>query len=442
MTSWFGMGLTQTASARRRMGGENSDQAGYTRPPLVWRLAMQNVLEDDGFSSDSRRRTRNVHLAMAVTGVVVGCIYGTRPLVALQAYALGASPLDIGMLTSAFSLLPAALIVPLAHRTRHMPLNLRVLLATTLASAGLALPYVIPGVAGLYASQLVSGLCFAVVLVVTVAFIEENSSRRTRNTNVARYMIGNAIGTFVGPSVAGLIAEIWTHGHAFLAASAVGIAMSASGLWLKMGDSHRSSVPGSSSAATRDLLKRPDLRGALYVSALVLTAKDMYVAYFPLVGKEIGLSTATIGMIISVNALAGIFIRWFMPKLTAGFGRDAVLGGSFVLSGVFFAVQPLFHEAAILTVISFLLGLGLGIGQPISISATLAALPKEHMSTGLGLRIMVNRVSQVSAPFVFGTMAQLAGTGSIFVSFGAIFLIGGAWRIAPRKSGASPADDS
>src|SRR5699024_9594709 len=133
---------------------------------------------------------------------------------------------------------------------------------------------------------------------------------------------------------------------------------------------------------------------------------------------------STIGMIISINALAGILIRWAMPFLLTKFSMNQVVAGSVFCSGILFFALPFSEPTTIIWILSFLLGLFLGLGQPLSISVTLYSLPKDYMSQGLGLRITVNRLVQVITPLLLGGTAQIFNIVSIFLITGIIFSVG------------------
>ncbi|MFC0557602.1 hypothetical protein ACFFH4_00860 [Halalkalibacter alkalisediminis] len=51
-----------------------------------------------------------------------------------------------------------------------------------------------------------------------------------------------------------------------------------------------------------------------------------------------------------------------------------------------------------LGLLSFILGLSLGMGAPLSISRTITTLPKNRVGEGLGLRLSLNRLTQVVFP--------------------------------------------
>lgn len=70
------------------------------------------------------------------------------------------------------------------------------------------------------------------------------------------------------------------------------------------------------------------------------------------------------------------------------------------------------------------MGLGLGCGQPISMTTTYNASPPGRTGEVLGLRIATNRFFQLVAPTFFGVIGGSVGMTGIFL-FSGVFLVGG-----------------
>lgn len=358
-------------------------------------------------------RLRNARLTAFLSGIFVGCVLGTRPLIPLLSSQNGASSFQVGVIVAVFALLPALVIVPVGRLAGRLASWAKLFVTVLAASAGLVLIFLFPGLPGIYVSQLVSGLAYALFLVAALEFIEHCSTPETRDSNVMRLSIGNAVGSFIGPSVGGSLSDLAGYETTFLMLGGVGIAASFLTFFLAREEA-KPQVRRQAGGSALGLLGIPGFRRAIAISVLVLLGKDMYTAYFPLLGEQFGYSPTLIGVAVSLNALAGIFVRVVLTRMIASFGKAAVLAGSFLLSAVCFAVIPLFPQAALQLVLSFLLGLGLGIGQPLSMSESLAALPKDRLSDGLGLRISFNRASQVASPVLFGGLSAVFGLSGIF----------------------------
>jgi len=358
-------------------------------------------------------RLHNARLTAFLSGIFLGCVLGTRPLIPLLSSQNGASSFQVGVIVAVFALLPALVIVPVGRMAGRLAAWAKLFLTVFAASAGFALIFLFSGLPGIYVSQLVSGLAYALFLVAALEFIEHCSTPETRDSKVMRLSIGNAVGSFIGPAVGGGLSDLFGYEPTFLILGGVGIAASFLTFFL-VRDEGKPQARRQAAGSAFGLLALPGFRRAIAISVLVLLGKDMYTAYFPLLGEQFGYSPTLIGVAVSLNALAGIFVRVFLTRMIGAFGKAAVLAGSFVLSAACFAVIPLFPQAAMQLALSFLLGLGLGIGQPLSMSESLAALPKDRLGDGLGLRISFNRTSQVASPVLFGGLSAWFGLSGIF----------------------------
>ena len=120
----------------------------------------------------------------------------------------------------------------------------------------------------------------------------------------------------------------------------------------------------------RDLLGSPSLRRTLFTSGLIITGIDLFTFYMPLYGRSIGLSASVIGTILGMQAAAAFAVWLWMPRLSERFGERSVLTASLFVAGVTYLAFPSFENPYLLGPISFMLGLGLGCGQPLSIILT------------------------------------------------------------------------
>jgi len=162
------------------------------------------------------------------------------------------------------------------------------------------------------------------------------------------------------------------------------------------------------------LLRSPLLRKALAISALVLYSRDIYVAYFPLYASHLGISDSTIGWIVAIQGLAMVPVRLFLARLTEVAGRDEVLLFSIITAGVSFLLIPFVKSASLLLLLSAIMGVGLGCGQPLSLTTTYHVSPKERTGEVLGLRLASNRLSQLIAPLFFGVVGSWGGLAAVF----------------------------
>lgn len=89
---------------------------------------------------------------------------------------------------------------------------------------------------------------------------------------------------------------------------------------------------------------------------------------------------------------------------------------SLVLSTGALAVAAIPMPAWMLFVVMAVLGLGLGIGQPVTMSWLSAQAPAGQRGRALALRLAGNRVGQVVLPSVIGVVAAGFGAAGVFLA--------------------------
>ncbi|HWL26445.1 MAG TPA: MFS transporter [Ureibacillus sp.] len=366
------------------------------------------------------------HLVVIMTSFFMLGITGTRPLVSLLSQKLGANLIEIGFITAIFSFLPFFLAIRVGKYIDHHGYKIIILVSSLFSFLGLIFPLIIPNIIGIYISQVITGVTYTIFAVAGQAMAGANvNEKNNRDSNVMKFSLGMALGSFLGPFIGGFFAEEWGYLNAFLALSISSLfAMLLSLLIVEVGGKAAQGHVHQKIGNTIGLLKESIFRKIMLIGVLILFGKDIYTSFFPLLGVEFGLSNSLIGMIISINALAGILIRWSLPSLLNRFSRTNIIIGSILLAGICMLILPFYGNWVVLTVFSFVLGIGLGIGQPLSISATIQYLPKHRVGEGLGLRLSANRLTQLLSPLVIGGIAELVSMKGVFYLVGVVLCIG------------------
>jgi hypothetical protein len=96
----------------------------------------------------------------------------------------------------------------------------------------------------------------------------------------------------------------------------------------------------------------------------------------------------------------------------------------FLAAGTFFLI-PLFEDAFVLGAVCFVLGLGMGLGQPLTVILTYNYSPPKRHGEGLGMRIAINNSMHVTVPALFGAVGSLLGLAPVFWLSSAILVAGG-----------------
>ncbi|WP_138418606.1 MFS transporter [Aquibacillus sediminis] len=352
-------------------------------------------------------------------------IIGTRPLIPLMASEMGANAAQIGMIVALYPLLPFFVAIKMGQFVDRIGHKKPIVVSTVVGALAILLPFGVQHIVSLIFSQILAGIAHTVFAVAAQTFASAGKSHKERDNSIMSFSIGVALGSFIGPMLGGVFADNWAYKGAFGILSGVILVSTILSMFIDPAFTSTPNRKQQKISKSLSLLKIKNIRIAFLISIIIILGKEIYTAYFPLLGAQFGLSDSTIGIIISLNAAGGILIRWLVPYLLTKVSRSNIVIGSIVLSGIFFTLLPLSESAVILGVISFIIGLGSGIGQPLSISSTADALPPDRIGEGLGLRLTANRLTQVSAPILFGGIAQVASVYGIFFILGAVTIIGG-----------------
>lgn len=358
----------------------------------------------------------------------------TRPLITLYASQLGAGTFEIGILTAAFAFFPLIFAIHAGKISDHAGDRIPILFGSIGCTFGMLLPFLFPAMSSLYASQIIVGISHLLLALSLQNVLGHASTPATRDQYFSIFSMFVAIGAFIGPIIGGYLAEHLSYAFAFLVAALLGIVPIAFAFFIPVIRIRQVQVKVEDAATSPlALLKLPLLRKALATSALVLYSKDIFVAYFPLLGQHFGLTASEIGWIIAIQGLAMVAVRLFLAKLTHKYGRNFVLLASILIAGVSFILVPIAGHVYLFGLLSAMMGIGLGCGQPLSMTTTYNASPKSRTGEVLGLRLASNRLSQLIAPLVFGVIGTWGGILTVFYISG-VFLIGGAF-LTRSKSG-------
>ncbi|UHA75093.1 MFS transporter [Paenibacillus sp. 481] len=366
----------------------------------------------------------------------------TRPIISLQAFTLGADMTEIGLLTATYAFFPLIFAIQAGRIADKIGDKLPVIVGIISMTLALSLPFFFPFMWALYVSQAVVGVAHIFINISLQNVLGHMATPEKRDHYFSMFSMSVALGGVIGPIAGGYLAQYYSYGAAFLTACMVGIvpivlsfcipqitkSVSNSDLHPSNGVSNKGSKQKhpASFFQSLQLLSSPMLRTALFTSALVLYSRDIFIAYFPLLGQQWGLSLSTIGWIITIQGVTMVAIRLLLSKLTTSLGREQVLFASIIVAGLSFLLVPTTSHVIVLACLSGLMGAGLGCGQPLSMTTTYNASPPSRTGEVLGLRLATNRLSQTIAPLLFGVVGAWAGLVAVFYVSG-LFLIGGAW---------------
>lgn len=360
----------------------------------------------------------SIYIVLAIVLCNMTSYRGSKVLVSLFALELGASQFYIGALVAMYSLFPMLLAFFAGRLSDRFGVRVPMIGGSLGLALGLALPYLSPTLVGLYASAAVLGAShvFYNVSVQNLVGILSESDNRTQN--FTNYGLAMAIGSFVGPLIAGFSIDRFGYASSYLYLAAVPLIPVAIILFARgIGRPRpRKSVEGEHAVNAKSLLGNPPLRRTLITSAAILTGVDLFQFYMPIYGRSIGLSASTIGVVLSMFAAAAFVVRLVTPAMLRRWDAETVLIWSLFAGGLAYLVFPFFESAPLLAVMAFGLGLGMGCGQPLTLSLIYSRAPQARSGEALGLRMTINNFMHIAVPLIFGTLGSAFGVMPVFVA--------------------------
>jgi MFS family permease len=340
---------------------------------------------------------------------------GVRVLNTLYALELSATPLHIGLLLATYGVFPLLLAVKAGRIADRYGSRVPIIAGMVLCTVGVVLPWFAPSLPLLFIGAAVTGLGFIIGQVAFQSLVATLGEGMARTRNFNNYALIVAVADFVGPVFAGFSIDHAGHVPTFLflgllsATSIIAIITLA-----KRVPRHRKPAPAPAGQRMIDLLRDADMRRVLIAGAVVMTGIDLFQLYIPLYGHQIGLSASAIGMVLGAAAAATFVSRAVLPALVRRYSEEKTLLYALFLAASMFTLIPFFTSAIVLAAICFMLGLGMGLGQPLTVILCYRYSPAGRGGESLGLRIAINNAMHVVVPALFGAVGAVFGLAPVF----------------------------
>lgn len=350
---------------------------------------------------------------------------GARVLNTLYALELGATPLDIGLLLATYGVFPLLLAVKAGRIADRYGARLPIMAGMIVCTLGVMLPWFAPNMWLLYAAAAVTGFGFILGQVALQSLVGSLGEGEARTRNFNTYALIIAVADFVGPVFAGFSIDHAGHVRTYLFLGALS-AIAAVLLIAKSKRVPRHYKPAAAPATNRvaDLFYDLDMRRVLIAGAVVMTGIDLFQLFLPLYGHHAGLSATAIGVVLGAAAAATFVSRALLPLMVRRYGEETTLLYALFLAAVMFSMIPLFSSAMVLSAICFALGLGMGLGQPLTVMLCYRYSPAGRSGESLGLRIAINNAMHVAVPAAFGAVGASFGLAPVFWVSAAVLAAG------------------
>lgn len=341
---------------------------------------------------------------------------GSKVLMSLTALELGANEFYVGLLFSTYALFPLLLSLYAGRISDRIGFRKPMLFGTIGLLIGLLLPFLTLRLEMLYLAAGLIGFCYIFYTVAVQHLIGALGEGLDRTKNYSWFSLGIGMTALLGPTAAGFLIDTAGYRATFVVLASMPLlpvlVLAFGAGWLP-----RHTPVGKPEQALHkvgDLVRNRPLRRALITAGVVETGLELYNLLLPIYGHRIGLSASEIGLILGAFGLALLLVRMVMPHLIRRSSEERVLGASLLLAAAVCVVFPFITGFVALLAISFVLGLGLGCGSPLSMMLAYNRAPSGRSGEAMGLRQMVNKGTEILVPLVFGSMSAALGMVPVF----------------------------
>jgi MFS family permease len=347
----------------------------------------------------------------------------------LYALKLGASAFVIGLLGAMFAVLPMLFSVPAGRLADRYGSRAILLFCVIGSGLGLLVPWLFPGTTAMFVAAALIGLSLTMVVPLQ-NLMGLISTPETRARNFANFSLGMGAANVLGPLIGGFFVDFAGPAATCLYLSLLNVV--AVGMLLAWGRRLPHVRAGTKAAGSvYAILKIPNVRRSIATSSLINVGRDLYQVYFPVYAHGVGLSASLIGVVLATNFGAELTVRLFLARLLKRFGEERLLSYCFFIGAASLVLMPFFQSVYVFVVLSFMLGLGMGCGQPIITMLMYSYSPKGRSGEALGLRMTFIHLTKLIGPVAFGAIGSALGLAPMFV-VNAVVMAGGGILSQPR----------
>ena len=384
----------------------------------------------------------------AQTALITSAWYGLRVMIGYRALALGADPAVLGLITALMAV-PAFLgAMPFGRLSDRIGGGRVIMGGLVLMITGTAAMILLPSLIALA----LTGVCVSAGQTSTIvgqqAYVAGLSTSSRRDRDFGNLSACHAVGQLLGPPLVAAVVSFGSGQHdATVSDTSIGIAATMVCLTLAV----LSGIARSRSShqvvftpldrhpsGARAIARTPGVWQCLVASSAVLVTVDLVSAYMPLWAVERGVSVTTVGLLLMVRALCTLISRIGMGRLVDRFGRKRLLILTLACGVIALGVLPLAGQWSAIPAM-VLLGLALGIPQPLSMAWIVSITRREDHGAALGLRMTANRLAEVVVPIAVAGPATAMGVAGVF--WATAVLMAGAVVVTARAEPDARTDD-
>jgi MFS family permease len=349
-------------------------------------------------------------------------IYVLRPMITYRAIELDANAAQVGLIAAVYALFPVILALQFGSWVGKLGEAKFVIYGTVammLTSAALIFS---DSLITLAIATGAAGIAHLACMVGGQSMVALRAPRESYDKYFGFYTFSASVGHMLGPIIASIVAGSngtlpKSTSNAFL----LGVVLTIIALvpvirWRN----EKPTVEGKENSegtfkAAVNLVKRPGIMAAIYISLAISSVADVLVVFLPLFGTENNFSPYAIGAILAIRAGTTMMSRLFLGRLSNRFSTFQLLWWSTIISTLCCVAMAFAHTPITLGAIVFIAGFSLGVGQPLTMSLVSQKTESSERALAVSARLMGNRFGQFLVPAVAGGVAAASGAGAVFI---------------------------
>ncbi len=371
----------------------------------------------------SASNSRWLLLVLLNSAFIQAGVYVVRPMITYRAVDLGADAVLVGLVGSAFAIAPLFFAIQMGKWVDRGRDGTALVVGSLLALVVTVGLIFFESLAFLFIAMPLLGIghLFAMTGGQTMIANRSPDPKYERNFGLLTFYasVGHAIGPFVGGVLAdrgGIDVEVnsalW-----FAVALFVFAGLSVASLYRK--NLRPRSTPEVSAGAVRRVLGVKGYKPAIFVAASSTAVVDVMLIFLPLLGRELGLGSSQIGILLAIRGIASMGVRIVLGRINDRYGMKTILNAG--------ALITLLGSISIAFIIDFfwlalaiaITGFAMGIGQPATMAWVSRISDPDSRGLAISIRLSSNRLGQVVVPVVAGALA-VSGTGAVFLLLAAL----------------------
>ncbi|MFJ4029550.1 MFS transporter [Paenarthrobacter sp. NPDC089989] len=375
---------------------------------------------------------------------------GARLIMSYQTLAITGDAFFLGLQSSAFALAGLLIALPTGRIADRFGSAVVRSAGLFIALAGTAIALLFPVPVGLLTAAILLGAGHIGLLVGQQCFAARLTAAGKSDTAFGALTAAASMGQLFGPPLVTTFAAVsasTTHPNTTLGLLVcLGFLVLAIRSVLTMNGREKKMAPvkgtatGKASIPVHAVMRVPGMWQSLVVSGAVLVSVDLLASFLPLWAVERGVPATVVGLLLASRAVFTVSSRFGMSRLLDVFGRQKVLTAAIGVAVIALGALPLANQWWAFPLMC-LIGVGLGLPQPLTMAWVVSLAPKRARGAALGLRMTSNRLAQVSIPLAVGAVAGPAGVGAVFWSTAAFLAGAAALSMAARHKDEEPPTD-